>query len=110
MDVDFKKLIEGIGEFASAYLQNFVGILISPNKTFETLLTSNSPDKFAIPQRRTIDTAAIRFAAISVVIGLLMAVVHPIFWTQKGPLLRNFDCGFVLFVPLVFEFDRSQIA
>lgn len=37
-------------------------------------------------------------------------VVHPIFWTQKGPLLRNFDCGFVLFVPLVFEFDRSQIA
>lgn len=40
----------------------------------------------------------------------LRSVVHPIFWTQKRPLLRNFDCGFVLVVPLVFEFDWSQIA
>lgn len=37
-------------------------------------------------------------------------VVHPVFWTQKRPLLRNFDCGFVLVVPLGFEFDWSQIA
>ncbi|MBK9210907.1 MAG: hypothetical protein IPL71_22545 [Anaerolineales bacterium] len=71
MEIDFEKLTTSIKQFVIFYVQAFVGILTSPAQTFPSLINSEG-GKFPIIKIRTLDTKPFIYAAISLVIGLLL--------------------------------------
>ena len=72
MSIDLEKIAKSIGNLVTSYIEIFVGILVSPASTFHTLLGSQDSEKYKIIKISKLDERPFVFAAISLLIGLLI--------------------------------------
>ena len=69
MSIDLEMIAKSIGHLVTFYIEIFVGILVSPASTFQTLLESQDGEKYGIIK---LDKRPFVFAATSLLIGLLI--------------------------------------
>jgi Yip1 domain len=73
VSIDFERSVKSVGHVIAAYAQIFVGILTTPNATFNTLLGEADSDKYKVIKAHRIDERPIFFAGISLLIGVVIA-------------------------------------
>lgn len=69
MSIDLEMIAKSIGYLVTSYIEIFVGVLVSPASTFQTLLESQDGERGGIIK---LDKRPFVFAAISLLIGLLI--------------------------------------
>lgn len=72
MNTEVEKIVRNIKSVAVYYFEIFIGILVSPTKTFQELLDSKS-QKYKISTKDKIDERPIFFVAISLAMGVIIA-------------------------------------
>jgi hypothetical protein len=72
MGIDLGKIAENIKALVTYYIEIFAGILLSPSLTFQTLLLPQHKGRYSIIESSKFDERPIIFAAISLLIGLLI--------------------------------------
>jgi len=75
MSIDLEKITKNVVSLVTSYFGIFIGVLTSPASTFYSLLGMQDNEKYQIIKTNKFDERPIVFAAISLLIGLLIGSV-----------------------------------